>query len=186
MGLDISAYSGLERIPDVFPRTTEGDPIGVENYVTVQHNNYFRGRCDDLDDGAQYTYKDCMAGFGASYSYWSFFREWLAEIAGHEPGDYTAQNTSPDDYHARQFPRQSRIANDLSITGPFVELLAFSDCDGCIGTAVCAKLAKDFADLQAKADAAPLSGHYRSEHEVYAKMRHACEFASNGGCLKFH
>ena len=68
---------------------------------------------------------------------------------------------------------------------PFFELIHFSDCEGIIGPKISAKLAKDFADNQAKADV------YRVDEaswfrEKYSDWRRAFEMAADNGAVEFH
>jgi hypothetical protein len=84
---------------------------------------------------------------------------------------------------------------------PFVELINYSDCDGCIGPRTSRKLAEDFRKYAEKAAA------YFHEHgpnnpnlleresdyfvhpwwlENYDEWRKAFELASDGGFVEFH
>jgi hypothetical protein len=55
------------------------------------------------------------------------------------------------------------LKNERSYQGkPFFELISFSDCEGFIGTDICAKLAKDFEEHRGKLPAA--------DDEEYARL----------------
>lgn len=72
---------------------------------------------------------------------------------------------------------------------PFYELIDFSDCEGIIGPVVAAKLARDFAEHQGKADAYQdqEGGETYSDYwrEKYADWRKAFELAADGGFVYF-
>jgi hypothetical protein len=154
MGLDITAHSKLQREED---QTKDRDDYEIK----VWHNDSFPGRCDDIAEG-YYTSAgeevDFRAGSYSSYNHW---RNELAKLAGYESA--------------------SAVWSKIAV-GPFIELIDFSDCEGAIGTAVSAKLAKDFAEHQPKADAHP-DERFR---ELYATWRKAFELASDAGAVQFH
>jgi hypothetical protein len=58
----------------------------------------------------------------------------------------------------------------------------FSDCEGDIGEVVAKKLAKDFADWDARAKA---TGDDQVYH-LFGLWRKAFELASDGGAVSFH
>jgi hypothetical protein len=84
---------------------------------------------------------------------------------------------------------------DEEAKGPFTELINFSGCEGYIGPVVAAKLAKDFADYQQRAEEyAANQGEpdHGSEDwsgdewlEVYNDWRRAFEMAADGGAVIF-
>ena len=61
-------------------------------------------------------------------------------------------------------------------------MINFSDCEGVIGPKTSAKLAKDFAEFQAQADAHP-DDWFR---DLYTTWRRAFELASDDGAVGFH
>ena len=65
----------------------------------------------------------------------------------------------------------------------FSELINFSDCEGTIGAAVSAKLAKDFSDYQDRANA--FWDNASECREVYADWRKAFEMAAEDGAVVF-
>ena len=66
-------------------------------------------------------------------------------------------------------------------TGPFYELINFTDCDGTIGPEVAAKLARDFAEWDERAQV--VGGEW---YEAYAEWRRCFEFAAHTGAVRFH
>jgi hypothetical protein len=152
MGLDISAYSNLKREDD---QSKNRDDYEIRIWI----NPNFPGRCDDVAEGYYTSEEDLRFGAG-SYSGYNAWRDQLARLAGH--ADARA------------------VWNDPK-SGPFVELINFSDCEGTIGTAISAKLAKDFADFQHAADTHP-DERFR---ERYANWRNGFELASKAGAIQF-
>jgi hypothetical protein len=68
-----------------------------------------------------------------------------------------------------------------SFTGrPFVELIAFSDCEGYIGATVSAKLAADFSEWQSRID--DVDEWWLGS---YASWRRGFEIAADGGFVYF-
>lgn len=176
MGLDTSAYRGLSR----YSGELNGDKEPVDADVTgtrLYPNPDFPARAPEIEDGF-YQFDEHQAGIHYAYSAHSQFRELLAEIAGWSE----APDEGDEDQGYRRFPFRRTVKAWRSESGPFWELLNFSDCEGTIGTAACVKLAKDFAELQAKADAHP-DEWFRAH---YAIWRRNFEFASDRGAVKFH
>lgn len=179
MGLDITAYKGLNKIDCLF--NAEGEPVDpttrkaihYDNYVQPRHNSDFPGRADDIEDQAVYAFAD-MDGFRAGgYGGYNRWRDQLAKLAGYPEGEY--------ELYGKKWPSHCvEVWNGAY--GPFAELILFSDCEGTIGTAVSKKLAADFAEFQAAADAHPDS-YFR---EKYAEWRKAFDLASDNGCVVFH
>jgi hypothetical protein len=99
MGLDISAYSNLKREDD---QSKNRDDYEIRIWI----NPNFPGRCDDVAEGYYTSEEDLRFGAG-SYSGYNAWRDQLARLAGH--ADARA------------------VWNDPK-SGPFVELINFSDC----------------------------------------------------------
>jgi hypothetical protein len=155
MGLDISAYRNVTRVGD----SDGGD--APADCVRLYHNPDFAGRSDDVPAGI-YRADDEMNFRAGSYGGYNRWREQLCALAGHG---------TPRDVWDAENPQ-----------GPFIELINFSDCEGTIGTGVSAKLARDFAEYQANADAHP-DEWFRDR---YAKWRAAFEMAAQHGAVEFH
>lgn len=176
MGLDITAYRNLTKATDKDDAfDSEGELRWDEGWERFYVNPDFPGRAGDIDDGAAYRAEDSFGFRAGSYSGYSLWREHLAALAG-----YRASVVAGDDYSER-FPHSRGVHVDPK-PGPFVELINFSDCEGVIGAAVSAKLARDFAEYQAKADQHP-DEWFRDR---YAMWRKAFEMAADNGAVAFH
>ena len=70
--------------------------------------------------------------------------------------------------------------------GPFWEMIAFSDCEGVIGSSVSAKLAKDFAEWDERAKRhIVVQGPDGWFYEKFCQWRQAYEMAANDGLVQF-
>lgn len=168
MGLDITAYGKIQRIE---PQPEYEDT--PDDVARLYVNPDFPGRADDIEDG-YYTYGTSHDFAAGSYGGYNVWRNQLAELAGYPAVRHEAGYKPPEMSHAA-------AAWEVD-AGPFWELIHFADNEGCIGTAVSAKLAKDFAEFQSKADAHP-DGLFWSR---YAEWRRAFELAADGGAVDFH
>ena len=177
MGLDVSAYSKVTKVDCLFDE--DGEPVDPSTREAIKGdwfqayvNPHFPGRADGIDDRSVYTYKDSDGMRAGGYAGYNRWRDDLAKIAGWPKGQYEHYGKMGDSYCVSCWNGE---------TGPFSELINFSDAEGVIGTATAQKLAKDFATFQAAADA---EGGYFAEK--YAEWRHLFELASDGGCVRFH
>lgn len=173
MGLDITAYRNLTEIPCALDR--DGYPIDEpDNAVQLRADTSFKERADSIKDNAVYRYEKKMGFKAGSYSGYNQWREELSRFAGYaaEPSTSTL--------------RSGAIRHDAGAwraeSGPFWELINMSDCEGVIGPVTSAKLAKDFADYQDRADS--FSDDYW--RDKYAAWREAFEMASQNGAVDFH
>jgi hypothetical protein len=139
MGLDIGAYS---KVASNFlgPAEQFTDEQREQMYedgkiVRVLTATGFEERIDGYAEGF-YRRKGKSKGFRAgSYSGYNWWRRHLSLMAlDTEPEDVWSD---PDLYEGR----------------PFVELISFSDCEGCIGPKTSKKLAEDFRNNLSKAEA---------------------------------
>lgn len=121
-------------------------------------NPEYPGRAEPFASG-DYTYHAVQHMLAHSYGNYSRWRNQLAELAGYASAADAWGNHSG---------------------GPFWELINFSDCQGTLGTLVCAKLAQDFAQFQAAADAHP-DEYFRAD---YNSMRAGFELAATDGAVK--
>lgn len=173
MGLDITAYRKLTPANgnEAFDET--GELKYEDNWTQFYKNPDFPGRADDIQDRHAYKAEDsegfCAGGYGG-YNRW---RDQLAELAGYPLTKYMQYGQEQQSHAAACWK---------GVEGPFSELINFSDCEGVIGAAVSAKLAKDFADFQEKADA------HQDERfrDKYAEWRKAFEMAADAGAVHFH
>jgi len=132
MGLDISYYRRLVPAPDA-PK----DEYGEHDYMQffTLHDGEDR-RAADLKPGV-YSFDERDSFRAGSYGGYNAWRSELAKFAGYESSTYVWDN-------------REKVAGQ-----PFVELIDFSDCEGVIGPSVSAKLARDFATFQVRADTHP-------------------------------
>jgi hypothetical protein len=177
MGLDVAAYRKITKIDCLFDADGEpfdpatGDYID-DKYFQAYVNPDFPDRADTLENKAIYSYTDRYHFRAGAYSYYNRWRDHLAMIAGYALGSYEQYGIKYSSYAVSAWECES---------GPFLELIMFSDCEGCIGPATSAKLAKDFADYQDKADAVE-DDRWK---EQYANFRKSFEMASDQGAVYF-
>lgn len=169
MGLDITAYSNIRHVPDV----TDQDRAYELGLTMLWRNNDFPHRADDIIDRGVYAYATMIDFRAGSYSGYNLWREELAKLAG-----YPALS---DPRRDRSGPRHDVGAWNAD-SGPFWELINFSDCEGVIGATVAAKVLRDFVEFQPKADAH--QGDWFRDR--YALWRKAFELAANDGAVSFH
>lgn len=180
MGLDITAYRNLRKIDAVFD--VDGEPIDpitrepIDYSLKAYANNDFPGRDEGLEDRAIYSAEDSMGFRAGSYSGYNAWREELAKLAGYTAADYTIYEQTKKRHDAGAW---------ASTSGPFWELINFSDCEGVIGPVVSAKLAKDFAEFD---DNARAHSTAREDwfYPVYQDFRQAFEMAADKGAVDFH
>ena len=177
MGLDITAYRQIEKLDAVFD--AHGEPIDPQTREPLDYdmrayiNDNFPGRANEIEDRAIYRSKDSFGFRAGGYGGYNSWRDELAKIAG---------------WPLRQYERHGRPWDSHCIEcwngkdGPFSELINFSDCEGVIGAAVSAKLAKDFAGFDTAARDSSDSYFY----ELYSKWRQAFEMAADAGAVQFH
>jgi hypothetical protein len=180
MGLDVSAYSNLKKIDCVYDVDGEpidkvtNDPISVP-YFRVYVNYDFPGREEGVEHKSIYSYQDYFDDIGMGYGRYNAWRNYLAKIAGYPAVPVDKYKTGNIQYKNDQGAWNAD-------SGPFWELINFSDCKGVIGPVVSKKLAKDFADYQKIVDG--LSDEYFKTQ--YSNFRKAFEIASNDGAVDFH
>jgi hypothetical protein len=158
MGLDITAYSNIRVAEGVEP-DEDGD-IPDDCFWVFTNGEEFPEHAGELKDGTIYRYDRAFGFCPGSYRRYNLWRDSLAVMAGYG---------------------SAKIVWEQSLSGPFSELISFSDCDGIIGHKFAAKLARDFAELDKKARGF-------SSTEFYAKYqdwRRAFELAANLGAVKF-
>jgi hypothetical protein len=164
MGLDISAYINVKEVPASEVELDEdGYPVDDDKYRKFYINPHFDGRAEPFKSDAFYTCEspDPDIDFHRSYGGYSSLRHQLAEFVNYNIND---------------------VWDETITNGPFVELINFSDCEGTIGTVVSAKLAKDFAEYQSKANGMDeyFVKFYNTLREIFSIA------ASNNGVVIFH
>lgn len=177
MGLDITAYGQLTELDCVFD--AEGEPIHPETRQPLDYdlrayvNPDFPGREGAIKDKGVYSALAAF-GFGAGgYGRYNAWRNDLAELAGYPK--------RPVEKYGNIQHRHDQGAWEAE-SGPFWELINFSDCGGVIGAEVSAKLAKDFAEHQAKADTHEIEWF----RDSYSDWRKAFDLAAQDGAVHFH
>lgn len=175
MGLDIAAYRRLEPIGDDVALDKYGAPVHYEDFVCIQNSPDFAGREAPLIDGQWYRY-DAFDTFRAgSYSGYGEWRDWLAKVAGYRPHIGPRESDHPNPYAAAAWSAES---------GPFWELINFSDCEGVIGSEVATKLTLDFDTFAGRAKAQQVNG-FSYFASLYDRFRDAFRMAADGGCVVF-
>lgn len=179
MGLDISWYRQLK------PTTKEAaiEPGKADWWLRDKHievsplmiewsdKNFDGERATGLTPGF-FTYEECDSFRAGSYGGYNDWRDQLAVMA-----------------HGIGAERIWRAMETGEMLGkPFVELIHFADNEGYIGPVVSAKLAKDFAEYQERADKwaneKPAVRAYWLQK--YNAWRNAFEKAADGGFVEFH
>lgn len=172
MGLDITAYRQLKEERKAF-----GDDDGYPEKLTRLWNNKdFPNSFEGLKEKTLYSYADSHGFRAGSYGGYNAWREWLAALVGYKETEYVAS------FGGLQKARAAACWEGE--TGPFSELINFSDCDGTIGPKAADKLAKDFAEWDERAKAADRADGYN--YSRYKEWRKACEMAADGGAIAFH
>lgn len=175
MGLDILAYRHAVKIEAVFDEDDNWTPLDPVSRQPIEDGLVFMAVVDEraathalplIHRGVYRASED--HGFRAgSYSGYNWWRNELAKMAG---------------YAAREHRGETSYCLDCweGQTGPFSELINFSDCEGTIGSEYGAKLARDFAEFDAQAQA--LGEEF---HEAYRDWRKAFEMAADNGAVIF-
>ena len=162
MGLDIAAYSGLTKC---------AQDDDVPSFVAPRNHKHFRGRADEIEPGARYTWEKADGFRAGSYGGYNNWREQLAKLAGY-PAVAEFEGKPVDQPHS---------AGAWSAAGgPFWELIEFTDCDGILGASVCGKLLMDFREFDERAKA--IGGWFYDRYVLWAG---AALLASQGGAIVF-
>ena len=170
-GLDVSAYEELTKVVD--PRVDKrGDPVDDEAEIRLYAAD-FPERMDVLEDKAIYRFRR-KHGFGVgSHTWYNKWRNELAKLAGYAPTAVTSAGKSE--------PRYDETVWKLS-SGPFYELIHFSDAEGTIGPKSSAKLHRDFVAFRKRA-----MGHPdKAFRDTYLEFEKAFGLASKNGAVVFH
>lgn len=182
MGLDVTAYRKLKRLDVLF--NEDGEPVNPQTREALDYDDYFRPYASphfprhaaDLVHKGAYAFEEAAHVWSGGYGRYNGWREQLAQLAGYTPAVY---ERIPGYAPSREL---SYVEGAFKAgAGPFYELVYFTDCDGVIGPAVCAKLARDFAEWDERAKALG-DGFYTS----YRQWREGFELAADGGAVHFH
>jgi hypothetical protein len=162
MGLDIRAYSQLKDTGRPFDWAVD------EENAYIPHNHQdFATRCVEFTPGNAFEYKSSYRAHIGLYITYVNWREQLAILAGYSPATRGSHPYSLGAWAATE--------------GPFWELIDFTDYDGVLGTAVCQKLAEDFAAYE---ESARRLGDEDFLY-TYLQFKAAVEWASDGGAVVF-
>lgn len=170
MGLDISAYRQLKKAPDAeldddgYPRDWARFIHFTEQGIASMEQQW-PGRSEGVSPGV-YSYAESLHFRAGSYGGYNHWRDWLARLAG--------------------WKSDRGCWDDPKAGGPFFELINFSDAEGIIGPVVAAKLAKDFAEHQQKAESVSSGEDGEYYIKKYNEWRKAFEMAADGGAVDFH
>lgn len=162
MGLDIRAYSQLKDTGRPFDWA-----VDKENAYIPHNHQDFATRCVEFTPGNAFEYEYGLRAYIGACSDYGVWREKLAKLAGYSPLTEGHRPYSAGAWAATE--------------GPFWELIDFTDCDGVLGTAVCQKLAKDFAAYE-------VSARRLGDEDflcTYLQFKAAVEWASDGGAVVF-
>ncbi len=186
MGLDLSAYSGLSKIAGMIHDDDTGliyDAHGDEvtgDVLVLYANHHFPGVEAPWEHCGVYSYQRAVSGPHWSYSGYNRWRDELAMLAGYplttlQGGSWLAGT------------KLYAAACWEGATGPFSELINFSDCEGTIGAKVAAKLLKDFRDWEERAEA---YGQTMNDDgfwlQQYREVLRCLELAADNGAITFH
>lgn len=162
MGLDVRAYSDL-KITHAHPYDADGNRLDDVEVVFYKNPAF----PDQFDNLVEYTGYDGKSISGPSYPYSAHgrWRETLAKLAGYA---YTGGN----------YPHATSCWNGA--TGPFSELINFSDCEGAIGPLTSLKLLEDFVRFDDRAK--EIGGEF---YNNYVKWHAVFEHASRNGAVYF-
>lgn len=175
MGLDISYYTKLQMSPiQAFNR--DGEPLDSSGFTLRKNDGDFREREEGVNLNAVYVGERAGSFPCGAYSSYNFWRNDLAKLAGYAP------------FPGEDNPKRSHCmtAWEVETSGPFYELINFSDCEGTIGPVVSAKLAKDFAEFDEQAKVFDQKNRNPWFYELYADFRKAFEAAADNGAVEFH
>jgi len=170
MGLDITAYRQLKPVA-----CDRYDECWKEHAHIHPNGDDFPGRDEGLTRGC-HAYAEEFGFCAGSYIGYNHWREQLAALAQYPLAP------DPGEHHKGEMAHAAAAWSGDVESGPFYELIDFSDCEGTIGPVVAKKLAADFALYQERANAH--EGEYWRER--YADWRKAFEMAADGGAVCFH
>lgn len=179
MGLDITAYSRIEKVEekDYDEYNVEVDSEGyLDDYdynrcTSLHVNPDFPGRADDIEDRAIYTFEDEYDFRAGSYSGYGAWRRELALLT-----KYATPQTIWDGIDDGTISEQE----------DFLELICFSDCEGTIGSEVSARLFDAFKRHESRILEVLGPSEYDWFVQRYNDWMNAFELASDNGAVQFH
>ena len=159
MGLDITAYRGIEAVRKQRNDDDDGYEDGMARFWIMPE---FKAAADDVKEKTLYRYAEAFGFRAGSYIGYNRWREWLAGLVG----------TTPE-----------RVWNGEKAKA-FQELINFADNEGTIGPRTAAKLAKDFAEYDEHAKRVSPDGY--DYYDRYKNWRKGFEMAAQNGAVSFH
>lgn len=177
MGLDITSYRKISKMAGV--NYVDGEVVDSESGQFVDCdlvayvNPDFPGRNDGVEDGQAYDAEDQFGFRAGGYGWYNHWRDELAKISGWPKGSYEQYGKEWESYAASAWKATS---------GPFWEIINFSDCEGVIGPETSKKLFEDFTAF----DEAAKHSNYPNFYQIYRDFRKAFEMAADGGAVRFH
>lgn len=177
MGLDIRAVSKLTKCEIQNDEAYEKYSNVIN--VTPEYDLVFN-QSSGLNGYYEYSNSDYKSFRAGSYSGYGKWRETLAKSIGIDIEDLWMS--------VERDTRLGLVLNDrASINIPFVELLHFSDCEGCIGPDVSKKLHNDFVNNRGIVESYIKSNlTYPSDWmSLYDDFTEAFRIASNNGVVQF-
>lgn len=201
MGLDIIAYRRLK--PAEGFTFVDGDVYGPDGSYAGDEAVCFYidegSRAPELSPTVVYAWAECHRFSAGSYGGYNVWRNLLAILAGWTNAEkawqeaervvdaFYADATLDERRWAQKQPNARHMA-DARPDSPFWELINFADNEGVIGTAASAKLARDFAEWQERAE--KYAEKLPIDDEAwflgkYADWRKAFELAADGGAVSF-
>ncbi|MCP3679919.1 MAG: hypothetical protein GY782_06460 [Gammaproteobacteria bacterium] len=181
MGLDVYAVTKYEIIEN--PTEKQKDDLTK----IYQPKDFEVHLGESLSNGMYVNRIHCgESDYQSGYGNHSYFREYLAELAGYKrikvkKPDYSDPDYSNKDYQHR-FPHIYGMyqTDGLTIEHDFVAIIHFSDCEGVIGNELCKVLDASFDKYMDKAKVSDWFDKYKSMADCVK------EAAESGGYLDFH
>lgn len=173
MGLDITACEHAQLVTETHERERGEEPPCYESieygglgHRTAWVDEGFRHALGGLIEGACYTTSGETISFRAgSYSGYNAWRDALCRAANGVVASFVWSDVE-----------RWRDA-------PFFHLINFSDCEGTIGPAVCARLAEQFREQREFVRPKLEPGYWA---ELYDRWQRAFELAAVDGMVVFH
>ena len=166
MGLDISAHSKATKT-DLTNDQFEDDTNLYKDHDWIHVGGDFPERASDLTDGVYKIEGESHDFRAGAYSTYNNLRDRLAMIAGYPKSEGNGRGYDTGAWEAD--------------SGPFWEMITFSDCEGVIGPKVSEKLYSDFVEYEGK-----IKDEDERFKEFYADFKRAFELAKDGGFVDFH
>lgn len=178
MGLDVYAYKNIKEVSD--PKVREVDDLHQI------YQGYFPHQAGNLAEGSYYSAEETGCHVGIGYIGYSHFREWLAKVAGYEKKEIPKPEFGDDDYENKSYfhrnPHIGRVyEGEYGDGSPFIEMIAFSDCEGFVCAEICKKL---YVDFENSLESAKSEGN-ENFLKKYKEFMGVFKAASENGFVKY-